>query len=52
MNREIAVKTLTGRGKLNYLYEKKISLENDISKTLGCWIINHHMVVGDNHCKI
>ena len=40
MNREIAVKTLTGRGKLNYLYEKTISLENDISKTLGCWIIN------------
>lgn len=40
MNREIAVKTLTGRGKLNYVFEKKINLENNISKTLGCWIIN------------
>ena len=26
MNREIAVKTLTGRGKLNYVFEKKINL--------------------------
>lgn len=40
MNREIAVKTLTGRGKLNYFYEENIFLDCDVSKTLGCWIIN------------
>lgn len=40
MNREIVAKTITGRGRLDYLYEENISLDNDISKTLGCWIIN------------
>lgn len=40
MYREIAVKTLTGKGKLEHYINKTIKLENDISKTLGCWIIN------------
>ena len=39
MNREIAVKALNGRGRLDYNYEENIRLEN-VSKTLGCWIIN------------
>lgn len=40
MLREIVCKTLTGRGKVSYFYEKEIDLGVDISKTLGCWIIN------------
>ena len=40
MLREIAVKTLTGRGKLPYLYEEELHLDNEVSKTLGCRIIN------------
>lgn len=40
MFREIAVKTLTGKGKVENYINKFISLEGNISKTLGCWIIN------------
>lgn len=40
MIREIVAKTLTGRGKVPYFFEKEISLGEDVSKTLGCWIIN------------
>ena len=40
MYREIAAKTLTGKGKINQTIEKDIFISNDISKTLGCWIIN------------
>lgn len=40
MYREIVAKTLTGKGKLEHYLNKTIKLEGDISKTLGCWIIN------------
>ncbi len=40
MVREIAVKTLTGKGKLSYFKEQKIVLGSNVSKLLGCWIIN------------
>lgn len=40
MFREIAVKTLTGKGKLENYINKTISLDSNVSKTLGCWIIN------------
>lgn len=40
MYREIAVKTLTGKGKLSQIIEKTIKLEKQITKTLGCWVIN------------
>lgn len=40
MYREIAVKTLTGKGKIENYLQKKIVLDKGISKTLGCWIIN------------
>ena len=40
MYREIAVKTLTGKGKVENYLQKRINLEKEISKTLGCWIIN------------
>ena len=40
MYREIMAKTLTGKGKINQVIEKELFISNDISKTLGCWIIN------------
>lgn len=44
MYREIAVKTLTGKGKVEHYLNKIIKLENKVSKTLGCWIINLEFV--------
>lgn len=40
MNKEILVKTLVGKGKIQKLYETKIKVDRLISKTLGCWVIN------------
>lgn len=40
MLREIVAKTLTGRGRINYYYERELRLDSNVSKTLGCWIIN------------
>ena len=40
MLREIACKTLVGRGKVSYFYERELFLCEAVSKTLGCWIIN------------
>ena len=40
MLREIACKTLVGRGKENSSFQKNIFINEYISKTLGCWIIN------------
>ncbi len=40
MYREIATKTLIGKGKLPYYLEKEIHIEDNVSKLLGCWIIN------------
>ena len=49
MYREIAAKTLTGKGKINQTIEKEIFISNDISKTLGCWIINlKHEIIRKN----
>ena len=41
MNREIIAKTLVGKGKLAIQEKQVIKLEENISKPLGCWIINH-----------
>lgn len=41
MNREIIAKTLVGKGKLAIQERQTISLEENVSKPLGCWIINH-----------
>lgn len=40
MLREIACKTLVGRGRENYSIQKNIFINDCVSKTLGCWIIN------------
>lgn len=40
MYRQVALKTLTYKGKLEYLLQKEIHLDLNVSKLLGCWIIN------------
>ena len=40
MIKEIAAKTLTGKGRLSYFLEKELKLDDNVSKLLGCWIIN------------
>lgn len=39
--REILAKTVVGRGRKNKITSHSFSCENEVSKTLGCWIINH-----------
>lgn len=41
MNREIIVKTLVGKGKLALQDKQIVKVGENISKPLGCWIINH-----------
>lgn len=41
MYREIIVKTMIGKGKLDHYETRTLSLPENASKTLGCWIINH-----------
>ena len=49
MYREIMAKTLTGKGKINQVIEKELFISNEISKTLGCWIINlKHEIIREN----
>ena len=49
MFREIVCKTLTGKGKINQVIEKELFISNEISKTLGCWIINlKHEIIREN----
>ena len=48
MLREIACKTLVGRGRINYFLEKNIKLDCNVSKTLGCWIINLNYEIIEN----
>ena len=49
MYREIAAKTLTGKGKINQTIEKEIFISDEISKTLGGWIINlKHEIIRKN----
>lgn len=40
MYREIAAKTLTAKGKLSYFNELIFNLNENVSKLLGCWIID------------
>ena len=54
MLREIIVKTLVGKGKCQKIDEHRLVLTENISKTLGCWIINHQYetTYNDKHIAI
>ena len=50
--KEIETKAIIGKGRKKYKNSYQVEALQEPSTILGCWIINHHMVVGDNHCKI
>ena len=50
--KEIVTKAVIGKGKKYYKNTYEVSVDNNVDNVLGCWIINHLLVVGDNHCKI
>ncbi len=52
MYREIAAKTLIGKGKLATIINKNVYIDEDISKTLGCWIINLKYETTEDNGKI
>ena len=50
--KEIVTKAIIGKGKKNFKDIYNIVPETIPSTVLGCWVINHVLVSGDNHCKI
>lgn len=50
--KEIVTKAIIGKGKKYFKNDYTLTPEEKPSTILGCWIINHLLVVGDNHCKI
>ena len=50
--REIVTKTILGKGKKTFVTEHTITPEHVPTTILGCWVINHVLVNGDNQRKI
>lgn len=50
--KEIVTKAVIGKGKKLFTTDHVVPLKEEASTILGCWVINHLLVVGDNHCKI
>ena len=50
--KEIVTKAVIGKGKKYYKNSYTITTDNEPTTVLGCWVINHVLVSGDNHCKI
>lgn len=50
--KEIVTKAVIGKGKKHYVNNYLVNVDNVVNTVLGCWIINHLLIVGDNHCKI
>ena len=50
--KEIVTKAVIGKGKKSFNDVYTITPEIAPTTVLGCWVINHLLVFGDNHCKI
>ena len=50
--REIVTKAVIGKGKKTFSNHYTLVPQEVPTTILGCWVINHLLVVGDNHCKI
>lgn len=50
--KEIVTKAVIGKGKKYFKNNYVIKPKEKPTTVLGCWVINHLLVVGDNHCKI
>lgn len=47
--KEIVTKAVVGKGKKYFNNTYTIEATNKPSTVLGCWVINHLLVIGDNH---
>lgn len=50
--KEIVTKAVISKGKKFFRDNYSVEVETTPTTVLGCWVINHLLVVGDNHCKI
>ena len=50
--KEIVTKEVIGKGKKTYRKKYVIDTDNTPNTVLGCWVINHVLVSGDNYCKL
>jgi hypothetical protein len=46
--KEIVTKAVIGKTKKASKDNLEVSLDTNINNVLGCWVINHLLVVGDN----
>lgn len=47
--KEIVTKAVIGKGKKYFKDNYSMDVENKPTTILGCWVINHLLVIGDNH---
>lgn len=47
--KEIVAKSIIGKGKKSFKNNYEIEVEESPSTVLGCWVINHLTMIGDNH---
>ena len=52
MYREILTKAIVAKGEKKIINKHELTIENDISRILGCWIINHKYQIITNNQKI
>lgn len=50
--KEIVTKAVIGKGKKLFKDNYSLEVENAPTTILGCWVINHVLVSGDNYCKL
>lgn len=47
--KEIVTKAVLGKGKKTFTNTYILNPNCQVSSILGCWVINHLLVIGDNH---
>ena len=47
--KEIVTKAIIGKGKKSFKNNYVITPTDIPTTVLGCWVINHLLVIGDNH---
>ncbi|MBQ7140887.1 MAG: outer spore coat protein CotE [Bacilli bacterium] len=47
--KEIVTKAVIGKGKKTFTTTNSVTPDCVANTILGCWVINHLLVIGDNH---
>ena len=50
--KEIVTKAVIGKGKKYFKINYTVEVDGKPTTVLGCWVINHVLVGGDNYCKL